>query len=113
MDGAHAFADYLTIANTCIMNGVNIPDYLIWLIANFKVRMEDMVLNQTIPEPNDFSSKLYFKPQKKINEKANADSPDEEKRFGIYHEKNPSVYDLIDITGLTPMDYAAYKQARK
>ena len=113
MDGAHAFADYLTIANTCIMNGVNIPNYLIWLIANFKVRMEDMVLNQTIPEPNDFSSKLYFKPQKKINEKANADSPDEEKRFGIYHEKNPSVYDLIDITGLTPMDYAAYKQARK
>lgn len=38
-DSDHAFCDYLTIANTCILNKVSINDYLLWLVANIKLRI--------------------------------------------------------------------------
>lgn len=41
-DGAHAFADFHTITNTCIQNRVSVQHYLVWLVANIKWRMNKL-----------------------------------------------------------------------
>lgn len=38
-DGAHAFADYQTIINSCILNEVPAQHYMEWLVAIIKWRM--------------------------------------------------------------------------
>lgn len=42
-DGGHAFADYQTIVNTCILNGVTVEPYMMWVVANIKLRMNEQM----------------------------------------------------------------------
>ena len=39
-DGACAYSDLMTLCGTCRMNGVDFEDYLAWLIAGIKLRLE-------------------------------------------------------------------------
>ena len=39
-DGACAYADLMTLCGTCRMNGVDFEDYLAWLVAGIKLRLE-------------------------------------------------------------------------
>lgn len=41
-DGAHAFADYQTIVNTCNLNRVPVQPYLMWLTANIRLRLLEL-----------------------------------------------------------------------
>ena len=32
----YAFADYSSVVNTCMLNGVSVTDYFLWLVSNVK-----------------------------------------------------------------------------
>lgn len=53
-DGAHAFADYQTIVNTCNLNKVPVQPYLMWLCANIKLRLTER-LNDGHSDPTYFT----------------------------------------------------------
>lgn len=47
-DGAHAFADYQTIVNTCNLNKVPVQPYLMWLCAKIKLRLTERLNDGTV-----------------------------------------------------------------
>ena len=94
-DGAHAFADYQTIINTCIQNRVPVQHYLVWLVANMKWRM-----NKMISEGHD-NPTFFTMPGK--NKLLSNDTI-----LPMYHKDNHIGYDKVDVSGLTPYDYRKY-----
>ena len=94
-DGAHAFADFQTIINTCILNRVPVQHYLVWLVANMKWRMNKL-RNEGHDDPTFFTM-----PGKKKQ-------LGEDKPLAMYHKKNRIGYDKVDVSGLTPYDYRNY-----
>lgn len=57
-DGAHAFADFMTIAETCNQNSVPVQNYLVWLVANIKKRLYEYSLH------HDLDSSAYCMPKR-------------------------------------------------
>jgi len=98
-DGAGAFADFQTIVNTCIANRVPVQPYLLWLVANMKLRMQQMQL-QGHGDPTFFTMP---KKQQIYNEKQEVVTT-----LSMYDSKNKTGYDKIDLTGLAPYDYRHY-----
>lgn len=97
-DGANAFADYLTIAETCNLNGVPVNSYLLWLTANLKLRLYNS-------KQEGHYDPTYFAMPKR--EKI-IDDNGETIRIGIYDKRNKMCYDKIDVRGLMPYDYKKY-----
>ncbi len=94
-DGAHAFADFNTIINTCIKNRVPVQHYLIWLTANMKWRMNKMRC-----EGHDDPSFFSMPGRKKLL--------DNDRILPMYDKENRIGYDKVDVSGLTPYDYRKY-----
>ena len=94
-DGAHAFADFQTIINTCILNRVPVQHYLVWLVANMKWRM-----NKLRSEGHDDPTFFTMPGKKKLL--------GEDKLLAMYDKKNRIGYDKVDVSGLTPYDYRNY-----
>ncbi len=94
VDGSHAFANYQTIINTCNLNRVPVHQYIIWLVANIKYR-----LIKRYKEGHGDPTFLRLPSKQKDSEG---------KLLPIYHPKNTTCYDNVDVTGLTPYDYRKY-----
>ena len=94
-DGAHAFADFNTIINTCIKNRVPVQHYLIWLTANMKWRMNKMRC-----EGHDDPTFFSMPGRKKLL--------DNDRILPMYDKENRIGYDKVDVSGLTPYDYRKY-----
>lgn len=91
-DGAHAFADYQTIINSCILNEVPAQHYMEWLVANIKWRM-----NKKRIEGHDDPTFFQMPGRRKM--------VGSEETISMYDSRNNIGYDKIDVTGLTPYDY--------
>lgn len=100
-DGAHAFADYQTIVNTCNLNKVPVQPYLIWLCANIKLRLTER-LNDGHSDPTYFTM-----PHKQAVKDKDGKVTG---YIGMYDESNRLCYDKIDTRGLAPYDYRRYLQ---
>lgn len=106
-DGGHAFADYQTIVNTCILNGVPVEPYMMWLVANIKLRMnEQMRYGHGDP--------TFFRMPKKQNKILTDENGNNyEALCGMYNSHNRYGYDRIDVKGLAPYDYRKYLDSQK
>lgn len=100
-DGAHAFADYQTIVNTCNLNKVPVQPYLMWLCANIKLRLTER-LNDGHSDPTYFTM-----PHKQAVKDKDGKVTG---YIGMYDESNRLCYDKIDTRGLAPYDYRRYLQ---
>jgi len=94
-DGAHAFADYQCIINTCILNRVPVQHYMVWLIANIKWRM-----NKLRCEGRDDPTFFTMPGKKKMLDTGEI--------LPMYSDRNRIGYDKVDVRGLTPYDYRKY-----
>ncbi|WP_278990384.1 IS66 family transposase [Segatella bryantii] len=94
VDGAHAFADYRTITNTCNQNRVPVQHYLIWLVANMKWRINKMIME-------GHNNPTYFTMPGK-QKKEGGDT------LSMYDKENRYGHDKVDVSGLTPYDYRKY-----
>lgn len=94
VDGAHAFADYQTITNTCNQNRVPVQHYLIWLVANMKWRINKMIME-------GHNNPTYFTMPGK-QKKEGGDT------LSMYDKENRYGHDKVDVSGLTPYDYRKY-----
>ena len=96
-DGAQAFADFQTIANTCALNRVPLLPYLLWLSASVRLR-----LLQAQRSGADMEG-AYAMPHKQ-----RATGPDGKPRtIGMYSEEAEWGADRISARGLAPYDYRA------
>ena len=96
-DGAQAFADFQTIANTCALNRVPLLPYLLWLSASVRLR-----LLQAQRSGADMEG-AYAMPHKQ-----RAMGPDGKPRtIGMYSEEAEWGADRISARGLAPYDYRA------
>lgn len=107
IDGSNAFADLQTIVNTCISNGINVDNYLTWLIANQKYRL-------SLLEAKGHSDPTFYSmPRKKSTKVENKDENGNTKQVSVsipMYEQN-LCYDKIDVSDLTPYAYLQYLQA--
>lgn len=101
-DGGHAFADYQTIVNTCILNRVPVLSYIIWLVANIKYRMQ--LLEQ---EGRGVAMGLCM-PKKERIVVTHADGTITKELISMYDKRNITDFDKIDVKGLAPYDYRRY-----
>ena len=100
-DGAQAFADFQTIANTCALNRVPLLPYLLWLSASVRLR-----LLQAQRSGADMEG-AYAMPHKQ-----RATGPDGKPRtIGMYSEEAEWGADRISARGLAPYDYRALLEA--
>lgn len=100
-DGAHAFADYQPIVNTCNLNRVPVQPYLMWLTANIRLRL--LELQEQGRDDSTFFKMPHRNPSK--DKDGNV--------IGIldmYDKSNVYCYDKIDTKGLAPYDYRRYLQ---
>lgn len=63
-DSVHSYEDFASLAETCRMNGVVFMDYLLWVMANVKLRAEILrwdrgCLHQILTEPAGPDAKAY------------------------------------------------------
>ena len=101
-DGAHAFADYQTIVNTCNLNRVPVQPYLMWLTANIRLRLLEL------QEQGRDDSTFFRMPHR------NPSKDKDGNVIGIldmYDKSNVYCYDKIDTKGLAPYDYRRYLQS--
>ena len=101
-DGAHAFADYQTIVNTCNLNRVPVQPYLMWLTANIRLRL--LELQEQGRDDSTFFKMPHRNPSKDRDGNV----------IGIldmYDKSNVYCYDKIDTKGLAPYDYRRYLQS--
>lgn len=109
-DGAEAFSDYQTVANTCRLNEISTLDYMVWFITNCKYRLslmrkegkEDPTM---FAMPGTLNAKGFRVAQENLDE--------EEDVYHMYDPQNNLCYDKIDLTGLMPYDYAQYLKQYK
>ena len=106
-DGGHAFADYQTIVNTCILNGVPVEPYMMWVVANIKLRMNEQMRY-------GHSDPTFFKMPRKQNKILTDENGNNyEALCGMYSSHNRYCYDRIDVKGLAPYDYRKYLDSQK
>ena len=98
-DGAKAFSDYMTIINTCMLNRVPVREYMLWLVANIKLRMQKLVASGYTDDT------MYKIPTKK---KMKDEKPGEYYTVDMYDKENHIAYDRLDMKGLTPYDYKSH-----
>ena len=103
-DGAHAFADYMTVAQTCALNRVPMTQYLLWLIANVKVRLIDMKAKGSV-DPTYMRMPKREKSISILKDKKTGKNVTNTSVIGMYHADNHVCYDNVDYSGLTPYDY--------
>lgn len=101
-DGAHAFADFMTIAETCNQNSVPVQNYLVWLVANIKKRLYEYSLH------HDLDSSAYCMPKR-----MQAEVEGRKTTLGIYDPACSYSYDLISVKGLMPYDYRKYLEEER
>ena len=99
-DGAHAFADFMTISETCNQNSVPVQNYLIWLVANIRLRLYNYSLQ------HNMESSAYSMPKR-----MQIEIEGKKKTIGIYDPACQYSYDLISVKGLMPYDYRKYLEA--
>lgn len=100
-DGAQAFADFQTIANTCALNRVPLLPYLLWLSASVRLRLLQAQRSGADMEGS------YAMPHKQ-----RATGPDGKPRtIGMYSEEAEWGADRISARGLAPYDYRALLEA--
>lgn len=63
-DSVRSYEDFASLAETCRMNGVVFSDYLLWVVENVKLRIEQLrwdrgCLQQILTEPEGLSAKEY------------------------------------------------------
>ena len=107
IDGSNAFADLQTIVNTCISNGINVDNYLTWLIANQKYRLS-LLEAQGHSDPT-----FYSMPRKKSKKVEVKDENGKTKQVSVsvpMYEQT-LCYDKIDVSDLTPYAYLQYLQS--
>ena len=106
-DGGHAFADYQTIVNTCILNGVPVEPYMMWVVANIKLRMNEQMRY-------GHSDPTFFKMPRKLNKILTDENGNNyEALCGMYSSHNRYCYDRINVKGLAPYDYRKYLDSQK
>ena len=106
-DGGHAFADYQTIVNTCILNGVPVEPYMMWVVANIKLRMNEQMRY-------GHSDPTFFKMPSKLNKILTDENGNNyEALCGMYSSHNRYCYDRINVKGLAPYDYRKYLDSQK
>ena len=97
-DSAQAFADHLTIANTCTMNNVSFTQYTLWLMANIRYR----IVQKLMLEGMQSHAVSLPKSRTEIIE----DGDNKVKiRIGLYDKANKTIFDEISYEGLTPYDF--------
>jgi len=101
-DGGHAFADYQTIVNTCILNRVPVLSYIIWLVANIKYRM------QLLEREGRGCAMGLTMPKKEKYVVTHADGSVTKELIAMYDKRNVIDFDKIDVKGLAPYDYRRY-----
>lgn len=104
MDSAHAFCDYMTIANTCLLNNVSIKDYILWLVANIKLKLFER------QKSSKGDPTTYAMPNKQVSIELAKDKNGNDfkvtKTINMYDEANVTSYDKLDLSSLTPYDFA-------
>ena len=101
-DGGHAFADYQTIVNTCILNRVPPLSYIIWLVANIKYRM------QLLEREGRGCAMVLAMPKKERIVIEQPDGSMTKELISVYDRRNIIDFDKIDVKGLAPYDYRRY-----
>ena len=101
-DGGHAFADYQTIVNSCILNRVPVLSYIIWLVANIKYRM------QLLEREGRGCAMGLAMPKKEKIVVTHADGSVTKELIAMYDKRNVIDFDKIDVKGLAPYDYRRY-----
>ena len=101
-DGGHAFADYQTIVNSCILNRVPVLSYIIWLVANIKYRM------QLLEREGRGCAMGLTMPKKEKFVVTHADGSVTKELIAMYDKRNFIDFDKIDVKGLAPYDYRRY-----
>ena len=98
-DGANSFTDMMSVINTCMLNRVPVREYLLWLVANIRLRLNKMVAS-------GYKDKTLFKmPGRR---KVEGDGPDDSFMMDMYDKQNHIAYDDLDVRGLTPYDYKEF-----
>ncbi len=100
VDGAHAFSDFMTITNTCMLNKVPVKEYMLWLVANIKFRLKKYA-------ESHIDDTMYKLPRKQDLVTGEKDSKGEniKIRIDMYDKRNIICYDKINLDGLAPYDY--------
>ena len=97
--GMHAFADYCSAINTCLLNNIAVSDYFFWLILNVKQRL--IALKNKDHVFDDFMQR----PRGKTVSVTQSDGSVVKKKINIYDKEYSCCYDKISYKGLTPYDY--------
>lgn len=109
-DSANAFCDYLTIINTCNLNNVSPSDYLLWLVANMKLRMHNKICKGYATSA-DFAMPKKIKYEDEVIDK-DGSSKKVNITIDLYDPQNKFAYDRVDVTGLMPYDFAEILKAQ-
>lgn len=102
VDGAHAFSYFMTISNTCMLNKVPVREYMLWLVANIKLRLNKYAELHADDSMYKLPGRINLATGKKDKEGNNIFE-----RIDMYDERNKICYDRINLEGLAPYDYRA------
>ena len=110
IDGTHSFADQMTICRSCINNGVDPHNYMIWLGWNVYQRYMTKYPTGRITSPSPQYIPAKEIPDDEISRyKIRTDIKDlpagEYAEIGIYDKRYQAITDNIDFTGLGILDY--------
>ncbi len=110
IDGTHSFADQMTICRSCINNGVDPHNYMIWLGWNVYQRYMSKYPTGRITSPSPQYIPAKEIPEDEISRyKIRTDIKDlpagEYAEIGIYDKRYQAITDDIDFTGLGILDY--------
>ncbi|WP_113746121.1 IS66 family transposase [Anaerobiospirillum thomasii] len=97
-DSAQAFADHLTIANTCTMNNVSFTQYTLWLMANIRYRIVQKLMLEGM------QSHAVSLPKSRTETIEDGDNK-VKIRIWLYDKANKNIFDEISYEGLTPYDF--------
>lgn len=114
-DGAQAFALLHSITNNCLLNGINVEAYILWLICNIQRRLvrDKAAIMAELKKFNDAGKattpgKFLVMPHKRKVEQIDADGQKQKISYDLFDiDNNQTIYDMVDITGLLPQDYKA------
>ena len=116
MDGFHSFANQMTILQNCVICGVNLRDYIYWLVDNVKTRINNLPheliaehekkANELWDADKQIQLKRHATPKKFVGVERGKDGAQKES-VDMYDPSNPltALYDAISYEGLTPLDF--------
>ena len=116
MDGFHSFANQMTILQNCVICGVNLKDYIYWLVDNVKTRINNLPAeliaehekkaNELWDADKQIQLKRHAAPKKFVGVERGKDGAQKES-VDMYDPSNPltALYDAISYEGLTPLDF--------